>query len=161
MFSVWRISLLAKMLSDAGFGGKKGGKKGQREGRESLGAQGVATGRPGCLWHVCGCLWEDIGGWSWSLAGPTPEVTKSSRWADFSAVPVIYTQRGSSPGHTRDALLCCRTATSGGVAVMDPTQTRCAQQPWCSSFPPQEQTPSLPALSHKQCFVGNAAGNNE
>lgn len=56
MFSVWRISLLAKMLSDAGFGGKKGGKKGQREGRESLRAQGVATGRPGCLWHVCGSL---------------------------------------------------------------------------------------------------------
>lgn len=55
-FSVWRIGLLAEILSDASFEGKKGGKKGQREGRESLRAQGVATGRAGCMWHVCDCL---------------------------------------------------------------------------------------------------------
>lgn len=57
MFSVWRIALLAKMLSDASFGGRREGRKGRgKEGRESLRAQGVATGRAGCMRDVRGCL---------------------------------------------------------------------------------------------------------
>lgn len=40
MFPVWRIGLLAKMLSEASPRGEKGGKEEQREGKESLKAQG-------------------------------------------------------------------------------------------------------------------------
>ena len=44
---------------------------------------------------------------------------------------------------------------------MDPNQTRCTQQPWVFILLFQEQALGLLALSHKHCFVGNAAGQNE
>lgn len=44
---------------------------------------------------------------------------------------------------------------------MDPNQTRCAQQPRVFVLLSQEQALSLLALSHKCCFIGNAAEQNE
>jgi len=44
---------------------------------------------------------------------------------------------------------------------MDPNQTRHAQQCWVLILLSQEQAFSLLALSHKYCFVGNAAAQNE
>lgn len=104
-------------------------------------------------------LERDCGPW-WSHSRGD---TKSSSWADCGAVPLIYTPRGSTPGHTPGLLLCCRAATSEGFAVCadgaNPNQMSTAAL--VLLLPSQKQAPSLPAVSHKLCFEGDAAGSNE
>lgn len=65
--------------------------------------------------------------------------------------------------HALGLLLCCRAATSVGFAVgaegAKPNQMCTAAL--VLILPSQKQALSLPALSHKLCFVGNAVGRNE
>lgn len=68
---------------------------------------------------------------------------------------------------TQDLLLCFRRTEPHWwclqcvlQSLMDPNQTRRVQQPWVLILLSQEQALSLLALSHRYCFVGNAAEQN-
>lgn len=102
----------------------------------------------------------DCGPW-WSH---TRGDTKSSSWADCRAVPLIYTLEDLLQGTLQVCYCAAGQPPLRGLQcvlweLMEPNQM------WTAALvlvlPSQKQALSLPALSHKLCFEGNAAGSNE
>lgn len=95
----------------------------------------------------------DCGPW-WSH---TRGDTKSSSWADCRAVPLIYTLEDLLQGTLQVCYCAAGQPPLRGLQcvlweLMEPSQTRCGQQPWCSSFLPRSK-PSVFQHCHINCAL--------
>lgn len=168
MFSVWRTGLLAKMLSNGSSGGRRKGRKsgGKGETPWKRRAGGQLLEELGILCHDGGWFEEDIGVVIVVPGSLASDVTRAQRAAaGLVLVLSLWFIPVEDLVQCTLKICCCPSEAQnhfGGVLqgvlwrLMDPNQPRCAQQ-----LLSQEQALSLLALSHKRCFVGRAAEQNE